>query len=278
MKTMEMCQENTLEIQHKNQRIPKIIHYCWFGGNPLSELAQKCITSWQKFCPDYEIQRWDETNFPILDWDYAQEAYNAKKWAFVSDVARLWALVKFGGIYMDTDVEVIRPLDGLLFYDAVSGFETTEDVPTGLIACKKNHPFLQELLFEYENKHFYTINGGLDLTTNVKRITNTCVKYGLKRNNTLQTINGLTLLPKDYLCPKDYMSGKVDITIHTLTIHHFSASWVDGDLKKIKKLMPGIFAPYIAQFLMEMKHRGIGIALKKTFLWLKDQFIFRYKE
>lgn len=273
----DMCHENTIEIQHKDQLIPKIIHYCWFGGNPLSELAQSCIASWKKFCPDYKIQRWDETNFPISNWIYAQEAFEAKKWAFVSDVARLWVLVKYGGIYMDTDVEVIRPLDKLLFYDAVSGFETKEDVPTGLIACKKNHPFLQELLAEYEYIHFYTPNKGFDLTTNVKRITNTCVKYGLKRNNTLQTVERFTLLPKDYLCPKDYMSGRLDITINTLTIHHFSASWVDGDVKKVKKLVPTIFAPYIAQFLLEVKHQGVCIALKKTILWFKNQFIFRYK-
>ena len=104
--------------------IPKVIHYCWFGGNPLPELAQKCIASWKKYCPDYEIKEWNESNFDLNCCDYVREAYEAKKWAFVSDVARLYAMVHEGGIYMDTDVEVIAPLDSLLQYHAVSGFET----------------------------------------------------------------------------------------------------------------------------------------------------------
>lgn len=116
--------------------IPKKIHYCWFGGNPLPPLAVKCIESWKKYCPDYEIKEWNESNFDLNCNEYVREAYEAKKWAFITDVVRLYAMVTEGGIYMDTDVEVLRPLDDLLVYEAVSGFETKTRIPTGLMACR----------------------------------------------------------------------------------------------------------------------------------------------
>ena len=181
--------------------IPKKIHYCWFGGNPLPELAQKCIASWKKYCPDYEIIEWNESNFDINEGDYAREAYEAKKWAFVTDYVRLKVLYDYGGIYMDTDVEVLKPLDPLLEYEAVSGFESDTDIPTGLIASVKNHSMIFELLSEYNSLHFIDSNGEPDLTTNVMRITRTFTKHGFKPNNTMQSINNFTLLPKDYLCP-----------------------------------------------------------------------------
>ena len=129
--------------------IPKIIHYCWFGGNPLSDLAQKCIDSWKKYCPDYEIKEWNESNFDLNSCDYVREAYQAKKWAFVTDYVRLYAMVTEGGIYMDTDVEVIRPLDSFLSNRAFSGFEDETNIPTGIMACEKGFPLFEELLEEY---------------------------------------------------------------------------------------------------------------------------------
>lgn len=205
--------------------IPKIIHYCWFGRNPLTKMAKKCIASWRKYCPDYEIIEWNEDNFDIDYCPYVREAYDAKKWAFVSDVARLYALVKMGGIYMDTDVEVIRPLDGILPYDALSGFESQTRIQTGLMTCREGHGLFTEFLNEYQGIHFKREDGSLDVTTNVTRITNTCLKYGLKLNNTEQTIRGFTLLPNDYLCPKNADTGEICITERTVCIHHFDASW-----------------------------------------------------
>lgn len=211
----------------KINNIPKTIHYCWFGGNPLPELAQKCISSWEKYCPDYEIVRWDESNFDVNCCDYVKEAYEAKKWAFVSDVARLNALVRHGGIYMDTDVEVLRPIDEFLQYDAFSGFERSDAIPTGLMASKANHPLFEELLNEYNNKHFIKEDGTYDLTTNVKYITDTCLKHGLQLNNTFQTVYGFTLFPHDYFCPVNSKTGKIELTDNSYTIHHFAGSWVD---------------------------------------------------
>ncbi len=216
--------------------IPKVIHYCWFGGNPLPELAQKCIESWKTFCPDYEIKRWDESTFDVNSCDYVREAYEAKKWAFVSDYVRLYVLYESGGIYMDADVEVVGSLDEILQFEAVSGFENDTDIPTGLIASRKGMPMLGELLSEYEGEHFLEDDGSFDLTTNVTRITRTFLKYGLKQNNTLQTIQGFTFLPKDYLCPKDTETGVITITKNTLTIHHFDGSWAEETIREGNRL------------------------------------------
>ncbi len=211
--------------------IPKVIHYCWFGGNPLPELAQKCIESWKKFCPDYEIVRWDETNFDINQNDYCREAYETKKWAFVSDYARLKVLYEYGGIYMDTDVEVTKKLDSFLNHDAFSGFEDEKHIPTGIMASKKNGDWMKLLLSYYDDRQFVLENGELDLTTNITSITNmTLTKYSLELNNKFQEIDGAyALYPSDFFCPKDYKTGELDITKNTHTIHHYDGSWTSEE-------------------------------------------------
>lgn len=256
--------------------IPKVIHYCWFGGNPLPDMAVRCIESWKKYCPDYQIMEWNESNFDLDMYDYVKEAYEAKKWAFVSDVARLYALVNYGGIYMDTDVEVIKNLDPLLQYEAVSGFETETQIPTGLMACEGHHPLFEELLKEYEDAHFIRTDGTLDFTTNVTRITNACLKYGLIQNNCLQTVNGFTLLPSDYLCPKDYRTGEIRLTDRTMTIHHFDASWHTEEQKyaiviskKLAVIMPQRVAGYGGKLISVIRYRGIKVAVEETILWIK---------
>lgn len=252
--------------------IPKIIHYCWFGNNPLPDLALKCIQSWEKYCPDYKIVEWNESNFDLDFNDYVKEAYQAKKWAFVSDVARLYALVNFGGIYMDTDVEVIKPLDDLLIYSAFSGFESETQIPTGLMACEKGNPLFQEFLHDYDGIHFIRNDGSYDLTTNVKKITDICLKYGLIQNNSLQTVNGFTLLPRDYLCPKDYKTKELLLTSNTYTIHHFDGSWLSEEdiySEKLKnKLIHIPFGNYIAKFVGIAKFRGFCAALHETKCWI----------
>ena len=152
--------------------IEKKIHYIWFGSNPLPPLAKKCIESWKKFCPDYEIVEWNETNFDVNQNIYTKEAYENKKWAFVSDYVRLYALYHHGGIYMDTDVEVLKNLDDYLNHDAFSGFESSNAIPTGIIGAKKGNYHIKQLLNEYNDRHFILPNGEMDLTTNVTTITN----------------------------------------------------------------------------------------------------------
>lgn len=220
--------------------IPKKIHYCWFGRGKMPELAQKCIASWEKYLPEYEIKEWNEDNFDLDMYPYVREAYDNRKFAFVTDVVRLYALYHEGGVYMDTDVEVLKPLDSFLQYEAFSGFETNNAVPTGLMASQKHHPLFKELLDEYNGIHFVLSDGGFDYTTNVVRITNTCLKHGILLNNSFQTINGFTLFPKDYFCPKSYDDGRIYLTNNTVTIHHFAGSWVSKKNKlayKLRKLL-----------------------------------------
>lgn len=258
--------------------IPKKIHYCWFGGNPLPELAQKCIESWQKFCPDYEIIEWNESNFDINCCQYAKEAYEAKKWAFVSDVARLYALVTYGGIYMDTDVELVKPIDDLLEYEALSGFEAKDRIPTGLMACREGFSLFSELLADYNNRHFVDADGNYDLTTNVKTITDICLKYGLVLNNQKQTVEGFTLFPADYFCPRDTATLKLSITKNTYAIHHFSGSWLDEESQiyvkyfmKLEKVLPNRLARYAARLISIFVCNDIQTAIHRIIEWVRTK-------
>ena len=206
--------------------IPKTIHYCWFGGNPLPDLAKKCIRSWKKNCKGFEIIEWNESNFDITSAPlYVRQAYEAKKWAFVTDYVRLWAMTEHGGIYMDTDVEVIKPLDAFLTHQAFSGFEDDTKIPTGIMACEEGFALFVELLNHYSNISFYNEDGSPNLTTNVVLITDICLSKGLKQNNTFQIIDGFAIYPKDFFCPKSYADGIIRKTKNTYTIHHFNASW-----------------------------------------------------
>ena len=207
--------------------IPKVIHYCWFGRGELPPLAKKCLDSWKKFCPDYEIKEWNEDNFNLDSYPYAREAYDKRKFAFVTDVVRLYALYHEGGIYMDTDVEVLKPLDRFLSHHAFSGFENDQSVPTGIMASEKGGRWAKENLVYYEGRHFLKEDGSMDFTTNVTTITNYMLPLGLKQDNTFQDFPGLiTLYPKDYFCPKSYVDGKINLTSNTYTVHHFAGSWV----------------------------------------------------
>lgn len=270
-----------MKLDRNNEyKIPKRIHYCWFGGNPLPEMAKKCIDSWKKYCPDYEIIEWNEHNFDINYNEYVQEAYEEKKWAFVSDVARLYALVTQGGIYMDTDVELIKPIDSLLNYEAISGFESEKRIPTGLMGCIKGQELFSELLKSYDNEHFRKADGSLNTTTNVTRITETCLKYGLILNNRKQTVNGFTLLPNDYLCPKNAETRIIKITDNTLCIHHFDGSWLSQEAREIIKLemkfgkiLPKKLAGYVAKGIALIKINGVKCFVEEGINWIGKKFL-----
>lgn len=216
--------------------IPKIIHYCWFGGNPLPSNVKKLISTWRKYNPDYEIVEWNESNFDINQNQYCKEAYESKKWAFVSDYARLKVLYDVGGIYMDTDVEVCKPFDDLLEYNAWSGFESEKQIPTGTIAACRENEWIGYLLKYYDDVNFIKPDGSLDMTTNVVTITRiTEEKYDIKLNNTYQIFgDNYVLFPFEYLCAKSWRTGKVMRSKKTYTIHHFSGSW-QSSTSKIKK-------------------------------------------
>lgn len=212
--------------------IPKVIHYCWFGGNPLPESAHRCIDSWKKFLPDYEIREWNENNFDVNIIPYTSEAYDEGKYAFVSDYARFWILYNFGGVYFDTDVEVIRDMGCILDNGPFFGCEKNcnsqgyAEVNPGLgTAAGKGLEFYQKILEYYGNLHFRKPDGSLNILTIVYHTTEMLKKYGLTKITSPQEYAGITIYPKEFFCPKDYVSGRITITDSTFTIHHYSASW-----------------------------------------------------
>lgn len=238
--------------------IPKVIHYCWFGGGELPPLAEKCIKSWKKFCPDYEIIRWDETNFDISANRYAKEAYDAKKWAFVSDYVRLFVMYKYGGIYLDTDVELIKPLDELIAENGFMGYEQSGNVSTGLgFACEKGNELVLALLRDYDDIPFLLPDGTYDITPCPDRNTETMKSLGLDvgvRNN---VFGGIRFLAEEFLCPINYYSGKKKITKNTYSIHHYSASWTSATTKRtmfVKRFVgPKMYDKLYGKFLYKFK-------------------------
>jgi len=215
--------------------IPKKIHYCWFGGKPLPKAALKCIASWRKYCPDYEIKEWNETNYDVNKIYYTAQAYQAKKYAFVSDYARFDILYEYGGVYFDTDVEVIKPIDSLIKRGAFAGIERPGAIAAGLgLACRQREPIFADILASYEQSCFFKPDGSMDLTTVVVRVTDIFKRYGFTAENKIQTIKDITIYPVDYFSPKNPKTGELKITSNTYSIHHFDASWLEDWQLKIK--------------------------------------------
>ncbi len=207
--------------------IPKIIHYCWFGCNEKPAQALMCIESWKKYLPDYNLKEWNEDNFDITKNQYVREAYENRKFAFVTDYVRLYALYNEGGVYMDTDVEVIGSYDQFLHHHAFSGFETDGNVPTGMMAAEKGSIWAKELLDSYKERKFVNDDGSFDMRTNTEVITNYMLEKGLILNNTYQDFPGLcAMYPADYFCPKDHRTGVIKCSKNTVCIHHFAGSWI----------------------------------------------------
>ena len=218
-------------------KIPKIIHYCWFGGNPLPELAPKCIASWKKFCPDYEIKEWNESNYDVTKINYTKDAFNHKQWAFVSDYARLDMIYEYGGIYLDLDVELIKPLDDLLNLTGFMGFDHLGLCNTGNgFGAIPKLPIIKELRDDYENIACIKEDGSFDQTTCPVFQTEFLLKKGLRKDNSLQEIDGLTIFPIEYFCPKNSHSGEIHLTKNTYSIHHFDGSWTDSALIRTERL------------------------------------------
>ena len=234
--------------------IPKKIHYCWFGGNPLPDSTQKCIDSWKKFFPDYEIIEWNESNYDVHKILYISQAYNAKKYAFVSDYVRYDILYEYGGLYFDTDVEVINSFDAIIEKGAFAGLESPGNIAAGLgLGSEPHSDIYKEILDSYKSSVFIKENGTLNLVTIVDRVSNIYKKYGFTNQNEIQFVANTTIYPVDYFCPMDNSTGVLKITENTKSIHHYDATWTIPLRKKYiyqRNVLAKIFGRKIAKFIL----------------------------
>ncbi len=223
--------------------IPKIIHYCWFGNNQMTEKEIKCIESWKKFCPDYEIMLWNESNYDIHKNNFISKAYEEKKWAFVTDYARLDIVYSNGGIYLDTDVELIKNLDPLLDNKAFMGFEKGRVIGTGLgFGAEKHHPAIKALRDTYESIEF-DINTSESINCpalNSKYL----ISRGAVMNDEMQVVDDITLYPTEYFCPLHSTSGEMNITKNTYSIHRYSMSWLPKAERNFRLLEQKLSKPF----------------------------------
>jgi mannosyltransferase OCH1-like enzyme len=258
-----------MEVPHQ---IPKIIHYCWFGKTSLPEDAQRCIASWKKFCPDYEIVEWNETKIDLSALPlYVQQAYAAQKWAFVADYVRLHALIRYGGVYMDTDVELVAPLDRFMNQAAFAGFEDASHVATCVMACEPEFPLFKEFLLQYSNMQFLNPDGTLNTTTNVSRLTDICLERGMLQNGQCQSVAGLTIYPADYFCPLALDTGLLKQTENTVAIHWFAGIWWSSEEKyawkithRLHRILPVKTAKRLGKAIAIARYRGWS-SLAETF-------------
>lgn len=231
--------------------IPKIIHYCWFGGNPLPELAVKCIESWKKNFPDYEIKEWNESNFDINVIPYTRDAYKEKKYAFVSDYARFWILYNYGGVYFDTDVEVIKSFDKILASGPFMGIERDPMfegdnilVAPGLgLAVEEHNEIYKKVLDKYETLSYLDKEGNRIPITVCDIVTNLLLGYGLKNVKGIQKVSGISIYPSEYFNPINPISHRIHKTRNCHSVHWYMASWVELSLKQkiisaIRNLLP----------------------------------------
>lgn len=250
--------------------IPKVIHYCWFGRNPLPPLAIKCIESWKKFLPDYEMKEWNEDNFDVNMIPYTKEAYEVKKYAFVSDYARFWILYHYGGLYFDTDVEVIKNMDDIIARGPFMGCEgeasdtSVASVAPGLgLGVNPGLPFYNEMLELYSTLYFVNPNGSYNQKTIVAYTTEMLCNYGLKNTNELQKCAGMWIYPKDYFNPM-MDNGLINMQENTCCIHHYAASWLTDEqifainwIKKHSWIKPKFLRTYLGYSIAAYKFRGM---------------------
>ncbi|WP_078545754.1 glycosyltransferase family 32 protein [Litchfieldia alkalitelluris] len=214
-------------MKENRNKIPKIIHYCWFGEKDKPGIVKKCIESWNKYLIDYEIIEWNEDNFDISSIPYVNQAYQSKKFAFVSDYVRVYALYNYGGIYLDTDVEVFKSFDNLLHHDSFWGFEQENYIATSTIGATRENTIIKSFLESYKNKDFKLGDGSFNETTNVAFITKMLEEMGLVRDGSYQKINDNDCIyPQTHFSPYDYINCRVLKTCQTYTIHHFYKSWL----------------------------------------------------
>lgn len=254
--------------------IPKIIHYCWFGRNPKPELMQRCIASWKKYCPDYALIEWNEDNFDLSQNDYAREAYAEGKWAFVTDYARLWIVFHYGGIYLDTDVELLKPLNALLHTPAFFGFEDTQSIATGLgFGAEKGNPVVGAMLDDYRDIHFRLLDGSFDQLPCPIRNTKSIAHLFPEHMDPTSIVNltDAVLYPPEFFCPLSADGKSLKKTKRTYSIHWYSATWLSDDERVVhqwrlfKTKCERLFGPVIGGYVA----RGVYLFLPQKRAVLK---------
>ena len=260
--------------------IPKVIHYCWFGGNKLPELGEQCIASWKKYCPEYQIIEWNETNYDCLQSVYAREAYEEKKWAFISDYARLDIVYRYGGIYLDIDVELVQNLDSVINCSCFLATETTRMIGTGLgFGAEAGNINIKLMLDQYKDIHFKLGKELVDMLPCPHRNTLPFCRMGFEASDRIQYINGAVIYPAEYFCPLDYETKQLNITDNTVSIHHYNASWITEEEIELKKKVNeyrkqhGRIRTIIYKNICEyqMENRRVKISLIVYFFWKKIQ-------
>lgn len=253
--------------------IPKVIHYCWFGNSELPELEKKCLKSWQEKLPDYKIVLWNENNSDLSECKYIQQAYENKKFAFVSDYIRIKVLYQYGGIYLDTDVEVLKSFDPLLETKGFLGFENKTTVGTAIIACEKGTDFAKQMIDYYNSHPFIDHLGNQNLTTNVMILNAILKQKGMEQINKNQFIDEINIYQRDLLYPKKISEAEFRITNETITIHRMKGSWLTDRQKRrgTNKFWINICRPFLRKcqsaiivILGEQKTKSIE-------LWIRNK-------
>ena len=228
--------------------IPKILHYCWFGGTELPELEASCVATWNDVMPDYEIRRWDESNFDVNSCAFVHEAYEQKMFAFVSDYARYVILRDNGGIFLDTDVKLLKPFDDLLSNNGFCGYmQDNEHVNPGLVlACKPQLSLFSEVVSRYESLHFSQSENRINPLSSPRVLTKLLTeRYGLKCDGSYQELDGgFIVYPSEYFDPLDSHTGVENVTNNTYSVHLYSGTWL-SPAKKYRVEMRKRLAPKI---------------------------------
>lgn len=230
-------QSGEISIRQKEKAmIPPVIHYCWFGGNEMQDLHKRCLESWHKFCPDYKIVEWNEGNCDISENLYAKQAYEKKKYGFVPDYFRLKIIYEHGGIYLDTDVELVNSLDDLRWNEAYCGMERPGVAALGLgFGAMANHPAIWKMLERYQTMRFVRDDGTLDETASPIWQTMDLMNMGMRYGNCLQKAAGMTIYPVEVLSPKNVGTRELNLTEYSYSIHHFDGAWIFGENSSKKK-------------------------------------------
>jgi hypothetical protein len=263
--------------------IPKIIHYCWFGDNPMPANDAAYVEGWKSLLPDYQFMHWNEKNFDLSIVRFTEQVASVKKWGFIVDYIRAWAVYNYGGIYLDTDVELLKHLDIFLDNVCFSGFENGKYInPGNIFAGEKGCRIAKEVMDFYASYKFINKNGKLNLTPSPKILTSLLLKYGLKQNGAYQTLGDgiFTAYPFEYFCPIDFTTGKSNITRNTHSIHHFAMSWFsDFDIfliarrRKIIALMGDSVIVKVILLIINFYTRCARIGIRDTLSYYISRYI-----